>query len=169
MQFTLCPFRLVETQKQDSDCKFFFLHNWKYKQTCGQNGGVFGWVLKADGPPFHPCQEHLSGLPQLCLINQLRRPVGFPAWRLPCQIAEQLWRERKKRILRLLCFSLCYHLSIRSLFCAQLVNLTECLSFSSQSRKSDLIRIAVLSAGAATNEALFWCITVRVNFVRSRR
>jgi len=36
------------------------------------------------------------------------------------------------------------------------VNLTECLLFSSQRGKNDLIRIAVLSTGAATNEALFF-------------
>lgn len=122
---------------------------------CGQKKGGFGWVLEAVGPFLLSCQEHLSALPQFCLINQLCQPVGFPAWRLPYQITQLLW-GRIKRILRLCCLSLCHHPSIRSLFCPQLVNLTECLFFNSPRGRSGLSHITVLSAGATTNEALFF-------------
>lgn len=85
------------------------------------------------------------------------QPAAFPASRLPCRIAQYIWSERKKRSLSDNgSFTLCYHLSIRSLFCAQLGNLTEHLSFSSQRGRNDLIRSTELSTGAETNEALFF-------------
>lgn len=118
------------SETQNAINLFFFhqLGNTSTTVPCGQKRCGFGSVLQAVRPSLLSCQEDLSALPQFCLINQLARPVGFPASRLPCQIAQE---KEQKISLSLHSFSLCYHLSIRSLFCAQLRNVTECLSFSS--------------------------------------
>ncbi len=161
MQFTLCSFRLLETHKWDSNCKqlVLFPDAWKYKHACSmwsKRGWI--WLSVESRRAFSPLLSGASVSSVTVLSNKPAPPTG----RVSCLKAPlpnntvTLKRKRKKRILRLHCFSLCYHLSIRSLFCAQLANLIECLSFNSQSGKSDLIRIAVLSAGATTNEALFF-------------
>lgn len=55
-------------------------------------------------------QRRLSGLPWLCLIKLLRRPVGLSARRLPRRTTRQPWRQKKENSHAMLPFSLCHHL-----------------------------------------------------------
>lgn len=157
MEFALLSLSLLQTHKRDSKLwvnLFFFnmFGNTSALVPCGQQKGGCGWTLEAVGPFLLSCQEHLSALPQFCLINQVCQTATFPAWE-----KRKIEKKENKRVFSGNAASLHnHHLSIRCLFCPQLVNLSERLSFSSQSGKSDLIQIAVLSAGAATNEALFF-------------
>lgn len=110
-------------------------------------------------PESHPPFSLLLSGESVSSATVRSNKPALPTGRVSClkaPLPNNFEEKEKRSILWLPSFSLFYHLSIRSLLCAQLVNLTECLSFSSQSSKSDLIRIAVLSAGAVTNEALFF-------------
>lgn len=84
-----------ETQTAADTSLFNVLGNTSALVPCGQKKGWF-WCWKPSAPFLLSCQEHLSALPQFCLINQLCRPVGLPAWRLPYQITQELWRKKKE-------------------------------------------------------------------------
>lgn len=113
-----------------------------------KKGGVESWK------PSAPVLLSLSG-PAAVLSNRAAPSASRP--RSPGgSLTEQRgnFEGRRKRILSLCCRSLCAIISIRSLFCPQLVNLTECLFLSALRAPS--FTSAVLSAGADTNEALFF-------------
>lgn len=94
-QFTVCSFRLFRnTQRRlklQTACSFSasigacFFHVVRREVDLER--------LKAIRPFLFSCQENLSALPQFGLINQLCQLVGFPAWKLPCQIT----LKRKKK------------------------------------------------------------------------
>lgn len=96
---------------------------------CGQKGGGFG--VPESHPPFSLL---LSGESVSSATVRSNKPA-LPTGRVSClkaPLPNNFEEKEKRSILWLPSFSLLYHLSIRSLLCAQLANLTECLSFRAQ-------------------------------------
>lgn len=118
---------------------------------CGQKGGGFG------APESHPPFSLLLSGESVSSATVRSNKPALPTGRVSCleaPLPNNFEEKEKRSILWLPSFSLLYHLSIRSLLCAQLANLTECLSF--RARVAKVTLFALLFSGAVTNEALFF-------------
>lgn len=141
-----------ETQTAADTSLFNVLGNTSTLVPCGQKKGWF-WLSAGSRQPLSPLLSGASVSSATVLSNKPALPTSW-ASSLKAPLPNNT-ETLKKEEREFSCYaaSLCAIISIRSLFCPQLVNLTECLSFSAQSA---FIHIAVLSAGADTNEALFF-------------